>query len=203
MSTIASRSPTDLDVPRDPIFRLTVEQYHEMIRAGILGPDDHVELLEGWLVRKMTKNPPHVVSTALTADELRRIVPAGWHVANQDPVTTRDSEPEPDVSVVRGKVRDYTKRHPGPEDLALAVEVADTSLERDRRLKARVYARAQIPIYWIVNINERVLEVYTQPTSLGRWPKYSSQDVLREGQSVTVVLDGRKVGKIAVRDLLP
>src|SRR5439155_21803197 len=115
-------------VPSEPIWRLSVEQYHEMARAGILTKDDRVELLEGWLVAKMTKHPPHVIATGLIHDALRVIVPDGWYVSKEDPVTTLDSEPEPDLAVIRGTRRDYRDHHPGPLDVVLVVEVADTSL---------------------------------------------------------------------------
>src|SRR4051812_36814523 len=135
----------------DGVWRLSVDQYHAMIRAGILTEDDPAELLEGVLVQKMPKNPAHVLAKLLLVEALRKILPAGWFVNDQDPVTTRDSEPEPDVAVSRGSPRDYPTRHPGPKDTPLVVEIADSSLRRDRGLKKRLYARARIPEYWIVN----------------------------------------------------
>jgi Uma2 family endonuclease len=131
-------------VPELPVRRLSVEQYHQMLRSGILHTEDRVELLEGWLVDKMTKHPPHRVATRLTRGVLEKLVPAGWYVDSQEPVTTIDSEPEPDVCVVRGAPRDYVDRHPGPRDVGMLVEVADESLLRDRGIKKRLYARAQI-----------------------------------------------------------
>ncbi|HEX8203864.1 MAG TPA: Uma2 family endonuclease, partial [Isosphaeraceae bacterium] len=135
----ATRQPPG--VPSETIFRLSVEQYHEMARAGILTRDDRVELLEGWLVAKMTKHPPHVIATGLIHDALRGMAPAGWFVTQEGPVTTLDSEPEPDLALIRGTRRDYRDRHPGPQDVALVVEVADASLPRDRTLKKTIYAR--------------------------------------------------------------
>lgn len=100
-----------LIVPDNPIWRLTVEQYHQMIDAGILTEDDSVELLEGWLITKMPKKPSHSVATELTQDALMTVLPAGWFIKVQEPITTADSEPEPDIMVVRGVRRDYTD-HP-------------------------------------------------------------------------------------------
>jgi Uma2 family endonuclease len=131
--------------PDDLIWRLSVGQYHEMIRAGILTSDDPVELLAGWLVYKMPKNPPHRIATRLAQEVLEAVVPTGWYVDAQEPVTLSDSEPEPDVMIVRGETRDYHDRHPGPEDVALIIEVADPTLERDREVKKILYARAGIP----------------------------------------------------------
>ena len=83
--------------PPEPIWRLSVAQYHEMMNTGILDEDDPVELLEGWLIPKMPKNPPHMVTKGLASDALARLLPPGWHVNEQEPITTEDSEPDPDV----------------------------------------------------------------------------------------------------------
>jgi Uma2 family endonuclease len=165
MSTISSLVPTPQRIkpalPSEPVWRLTVEQYHEMVRTGILTEDDPVELLEGWLVPKVPKNPLHRLSTRLIRLALESLVPAGWYVDSQEPVTLADGEPEPDVMIVRGNSRDYRDRHPGPGEVALVVEVADTSLSRDKGLKKRSYARAGIPVYWIMDLNERRLDIYS------------------------------------------
>ena len=123
-----------VSLPTMPIWRLSVEQYHRMIRFGILTDDDPVELLEGWLITKMPKNPPHRLSTQLTREAIARLLPPGWYVDAQEPITTEDSEPEPDVVVVRGERHDYRDHHPREHDVALVVEVADTTLQRDRTL---------------------------------------------------------------------
>src|SRR5207244_3112541 len=143
---------------------LSVAQYHQMLAAGILNDGDPIELLEGWLVSQMTENPPHRLAAELVRVQLEGVVPSDWHVQSPHPVTTEDSEPEPDASVVRGKRRDYKSRHPAASDLGLMVEVADSSLELDRTTKQRIYARAKIPVYWIVNLIDRQVEVYTHPT---------------------------------------
>src|SRR5712692_8749886 len=136
VATPATQQPAA--VPADRIFRLSVEQYHEMARAGILTEDDPVELLEGWLVTKMTKNPPHSVATHAIRRALDEMIPAGWFVDSQEPLTTDDSEPEPDAMVVRGHWRDYTERHPSPSAVVLVVEVADSTLQNDRTIKKRL-----------------------------------------------------------------
>jgi Uma2 family endonuclease len=132
-------------VPTEPVWRFSVEQYHQMICQSILTEDDPVELLEGWLTLKMPKNPPHRVATKLTRNILEKLVPNGWYVDTQEPITLDKSEPEPDIVIVRGDTRDYLDRHPGAKDIALVVEVSDSTLERDRTLKKRIYARANIP----------------------------------------------------------
>jgi Uma2 family endonuclease len=190
-------------VPTDLIWRLSVDRYHEMIQVGILTEDDSVELLEGWLVSKMPKNPPHRVATRLTRNAMERIVPVGWYVDTQEPITTLDSEPEPDVMVVRGDTRQYIDHHPGPQDLALVVEIAETTLQRDRTLKKRVYAFAGISVYWIVNLIERQVEVYTIPSGVTEQPDYRQYQDYGPLDTIPLVIDGHEVGYIAVRDLLP
>jgi Uma2 family endonuclease len=132
-------------------------------------------------------------------EALARIVPSGWHVTDQEPITTADSEPEPDVVVVRGSLRDYRERHPSPEDIALVVEVADATLQRDRTLKLRVYASAGMVAYWILNLPERQLEVYSDPSEQG---DYRGRVVYTESEAAPVVIEGQEVGRIAVGDVL-
>jgi Uma2 family endonuclease len=191
------------DVPDVPIYRLTVEQYHAIARAGILDEDAPVELLEGWLVQKMTQNPPHVLAVGLLQDALVARVPGDWHVRAGNPVTTADSEPEPDLAVIRGSRRDYRDRHPGPRDAALVVEVADTSLRQDRGRKKRIYARAGIAVYWIVNLSTRQIEVYTGPARTAKRSDYRQRRDCGPDESVSITLDGLEVGSLHVADLLP
>jgi Uma2 family endonuclease len=190
-------------IPKHPIWRMSVDQYHAMVRAGILTDDDPVELLEGMLVLKMSKNPPHHVVTYLVRRALEHLMVAGWYVDSQEPVTTSDSEPEPDVTVVRGDVIHYLDRHPGPEDTALVVEVAEATLRRDRGIKKRIYARAGIAIYWLVNLVNQTVTVYTEPDSTATPPDYRRHRVFRRGDQIPVVVDGLLLGHIAVNDIIP
>jgi len=190
-------------VSAEPIWRLSVEHYHEMIDAGILTDDDPVELLEGLLVYKMPKKPPHILTTDLTRESLARLLPPGWHVKGQDPITTEDSEPEPNVTVVRGDRRDYSERHPGPGDVALVIEVSDTTLRRDRGLKKRLYARAGIPVYLIINLPERQIEVYASPTGEAEEPDYQRRQDYGPDDEVPIIIEGREVGRLLAREILP
>lgn len=173
-----------------------------MGEAGVLSEDDRVELLEGQIVPKMIHNPLHNGTIQLVVDALSRRVPSGFRLRFKSSVTTSDSEPEPDVALVRGTARDFLSRHPGPNDLALVVEVADSSLGRDRE-KRRLYARAGIVAYWIVNLVERQLEVYTDPTGDEASPHFRQTDIFTPDQQVSLVIDGQTLGVIPVRDLLP
>jgi Uma2 family endonuclease len=190
-------------VPTDIIWRFSVDQYHAMIQTGILTEDDPVELLEGWLVTKTSKNPKHRAATRLVRQALERIIAPGWYVDSQEPLTTVDSEPEPDVTIVRGETRQYLDRHPGPQDVALVVEVADSSLQRDRSLKKRLYAVAGIPVYWIVNLLANQIEVYTEPSGPTEKPDYQRQQNYSLTDVVPVVIEGQEVGRLAVQELLP
>jgi Uma2 family endonuclease len=171
-------------VPTDLIWRLSLEQYHDMIRADILTEDDPVELLEGWLVAKLRKKPPHRIATGSTRDALAARLPDGWFVDDQEPITLEDSEPEPDNTVVRGARRDYQDRHPGAADVGVVVEVADTSLARDRGWKKQIYARARIPVYWMVNLIDRQVEVYTDPSGPAAEPDYARHQDYAVGETI-------------------
>ena len=144
MATTTPAPASPQEVPPFPVRRFTVDEYHELMRLGVLTDDDQVELLEGWLVPKVGHNPPHDGTVALIHESLRVLLPPGWHIRVQSSMTTSDSEPEPDLAVVPGTARDYMTRHPDPREIALAVEVSDSSLSRDR-LKRRIYARELLP----------------------------------------------------------
>src|SRR5262249_46180523 len=132
MPVSPGRARMPADVPTLPVRRFSVKEYHRMIDSGILTDEDHVELLEGWIVPKMPRNPPHdTVISVIHNQELGPLLPAGWFCRVQAAVTTDDSEPEPDLAVVRGRERDYLRKHPTPRDMGLVVEVADTTLRRD------------------------------------------------------------------------
>ena len=201
--SVAPSDPRAALVQTDVIWRLTVRQYHEMIQRGILTDDDPVELLQGLLVTKMPKNPPHRIATGLVRDALQALLPPGWYVDTQEPITTGDSEPEPDVAVIRGDTRQYADRHPGPGDVALVVEVADTTLERDRTSKRAVYARARLPVYWIVNLVDRRVEVYLDPAGDDESPDYQTRTQYGPADDVPVTIAGQKVGVIRCDSIMP
>ncbi len=201
--TVIPMANQPVEVSADNIWRLSVEQYHAMIQAGILTEDDPVELLEGWLVTKMSKNPKHRIATRLVRKALEKIISLGWYVDSQEPLTTVDSEPQPDGMVVRGETREYPDRHPGPEDVVLVVEVADSSLQRDRSLKKRLYAAGGIPVYWIVNLLANQIGVYTEPSGPAEKPDYQRQEMYGVTNTVLVVIEGQEIGRLAVQELLP
>jgi hypothetical protein len=189
--------------PTLTLWRWSVEKYHEMVRSGIIGEDDPVELLDGWIVKKMTKSPRHRLVTYLLREALQRRIPEGWYVDSQEPVTLAASEPEPDVFVVRGTPRDFGDHHPGPGDVALVAEVSDSGLLRDRVLKKSIYAAAGIAAYWVVNLVERRLEVYSGCTTSATGPDYAQCDLFAAADRVPLVVDGQIVAEIPLREILP
>jgi Uma2 family endonuclease len=180
--------------------RRTLEEYERRVEAGEFGDHSPYVLIDGVLVEQMTENDPHAAADTLVADELDRIKPAGWHVRHGKPIRipSRQSKPEPDQTVVRGKARDYAKRSPEPSDVALVIEVSDSSLIDDRR-QAEAYGMAGIPVYWIVNLIDGQVEVYSAPGADG----YENLEVLMPGHVLSVIIGGVEVGEIAVDDILP
>jgi Uma2 family endonuclease len=119
------------------------------------------------------------------------------------PIALIESEPEPDAAVVRGDITTYFTRHPTPTDFGIVIEISDSTLAFDRRDKGRIYARAGIPVYWIVNVVDRQVEVYTDPQPGAAPPAYAAQTIYRPGQDVPILLDGTATSAVAVSDLLP
>lgn len=199
MSTVTPTQATPSPPPwaSADVYRFTVDEYERM--AGDLD-DPQVELIDGYVVKKMGKKPPHIWAAGSVLEALETLLPHGWSWRKEDPVRIPDfDEPEPDVVIVRGTREDYRRRIPGPADVALLVEVAETSLERDRGKKLTAYAKGDIPLYWIVNLVDAQVEVYSSPGLDG----YQSSQVFKAGQDVPVVIDGHEVGRIAVADILP
>jgi len=185
------------------IYRLSVAQYHALAAAGILNDDAPVELLEGLLVQKMTKNPPHTTATRLIFKALTTLIPPEWFVDTQEPITLVDSEPEPDIIVIHGHILDYQDKHPEPQNVALVVEVADATLKRDRGSKKRVYAGAKLPVYWVVNLVEKRIEVYTKPWGEGRKADYQTQQNYGLEDEIPIVIGEVEIARLRVSTLLP
>ncbi len=183
--------------------RFTVDEYHRMIETGILTTDDRVELLEGYIVLKMPQNTPHASALDLVEGQFQRILPDGWFLRTQRPITLAASEPEPDGVIVRGNRRAYMPRHPGPADIGLIIEVSDSSLRTDRVEKIEIYGHAGIICYWIVNLVDMQIEVHTQPTGPSVSPGYAQRQDYRPGDSIPVTLDGQPIATIPVNELLP
>ena len=185
------------------IARFSVARYQRMIETGILTVDDKVELLENYVVLKMPRNQPHDGTINLLKAVLPARLPPGWLLRVQQTLVLSESQPEPDLALVRGTPRSFLARHPGAADAGLVIEVADSSLLRDRTDKARIYARDGIPGYWIVNLVDRRVEVYAQPSGAAPLAAYGALQTYRPGEAVPLTLDGNTLGNVPVDELLP
>ena len=203
-------APRATDRPRYGVYsgtatlhRFTVAEYHRMIRDGVLREGGRIELIRGLILKKMPINPHHSKAVRRLNLLLPPLLqPEGWVVFSQQPTTLPDSEPEPDFFVATGPQVKYDDRHPIPEEVGLLIEVADSSLAYDRGDKLTLYAAAKVPVYWIVNIPDRRLEVYTQPRG-GKVPTYRKCDLYAPGQDLPVAVAGKTLGAIPVSELLP
>ncbi len=177
--------------------RWSREEYDKMIEAGVFAPDERVELVEGDIIQMTAHNARHASAMRAAEEALRVTFGRAFDVRVQLPLALGpDSEPEPDVAVVRGHWRDYVNAH--PTTALLVVEISDSSLDFDRRRKARVYALAGIPEYWIVNLADRVLEVHRDP---GADVGYQTQQRLGADQAISPL--ATPSANIAVKDLIP
>ncbi len=187
----------------DPTIRTrrwTRQEYDRLISLGVFDEDEPIELILGRLIVAEPQHTPHATAIDLAAEGLRAAFGEGWRVRVQLPLALgHDSEPEPDIAVVRGAARDFLGAH--PSTAALVVEVADWSLRLDRGPKAWIYARAQIADYWIVNLADRVVEVHREPRNKGHRWTYRSLTVARPGEQLTPL--ATPSARIPVDDLLP
>jgi Uma2 family endonuclease len=194
MSTITSTPSPPLASPE--VYRFTVDEYERM--AGVLD-GSRVELIDGYLVRKMPKKPPHIWAVMCLVQTIPSLLPPGWTWQKEDPVRIPAfDEPDPDLAVLRGSAESYRDRIPDASNVVFLVEVAETTLARDRGQKLVAYARSGIAVYWIVNLVDSQVEVYTGPGTDG----YTSRVDFTVGQHVPVVIGGVEVGRIAVSDVL-
>ncbi|KGF73277.1 hypothetical protein DO97_20800 [Neosynechococcus sphagnicola sy1] len=163
--------PTDLK-------RWTVQDYHRMSELGILTPLERTELLAGQITLMAAKGTLHVTALRLLAKGLDQLLAAQpVFVSTQDPMQLDDfSEPEPDLTIVRGTVLDYVDRHPRSSDIYLVVEVADSTLKQDCEIKDKLYAQSGIDDYWVLDLKNRQLHIFRNPTPRG----YTSHLILTE-----------------------
>jgi Uma2 family endonuclease len=165
MDTAPADIMTRYPVPR---HRLTRRDYYRLGEAGILGEDDRVELLEGQLIDMSPIGPRHAIVTGNLIQRLFAAFAGRAWVRCQDPVVLNDgSEPQPDVALVQRPWRGYPQTHPGPDDIFLLIEVADSSLDFDRTVKLELYARAGIREVWIVDLTTDVVLVHRSPSGEG------------------------------------
>ena len=188
------KTMTTASAPRPRLWARA--EYDRLVAAGVFGPGDRVELLEGEIIEMSPEKSRHAAAVDLALEALRRAFGPAYTIRVQHPLAVSDtSEPEPDLAVVPGTARDYVDHH--PTGAALVVEVSDTSLEYDRTRKARTYAQAGIADYWVVNLVDAVLEVRRDPGLDG----YASLSRLKSDAAVSPL--SAPSARVAVADLLP
>ena len=194
-----------------PPVKITVEQYHRMIEAGILREGEPIELLDGQMIpkdRSAAGEDPMSVGRrhAVVVDVLTGLTPKlrrfGSYIRIQQPVSLSEhQEPEPDAAIVRGAPGSYRDGHPGSPDISCVIEVADSSLAEDRGRKQRIYADHGIAQYLIVNLVDNVVEEYTEP-EVGRG-RYARVTPFAPGKRVELRTASGKPLVVPVRSLLP
>jgi Uma2 family endonuclease len=176
---------TELERQLEPeeLYTWVVADYHQMIESGILTPNCPVELLEGRIIRISPQRPFHASSVHRTNKYLSKLLGNRAEVRIQSPITLGDdSEPESDIAVVSTDINEYADRHPAPKDIYLLIEVADTTLTKDRQLKSRIYAKNLVPEYWILDLQNRQVYIYRSPAG----DKYQIELVLKSEENTSI-----------------
>ncbi len=146
--------------------QFTINEYHRMRDARIFAEDDRIELIDGEIIKMAPIGPRHAACVKRLAEYLGEKVRKLAIVGVQDPVLLSDfSEPQPDISLLKRREDFYSEAHPTPEDILIAIEVADTTAENDRQIKIPSYARAEIQEVWLIDLPSDRIEIYTHPNS--------------------------------------
>jgi Uma2 family endonuclease len=177
---------------------ISVADYHGLIASGFFrGREVSYELLEGRVLEKVRKNPRHNSCQRRLARWLHANAPEACIVGVENSITFQNSELEPDGALIRGREEDFVESNPNGRDVELVVEVGDASLNRDQNWKSKVYAKSGIPHYWIVNIPEACVELYSQPED----ERYARRSVLRGEQEAALTIAGVEL-RVRASDLL-
>ncbi len=204
-------STTTVETPKPPEampYRLTADDYFRMVDDGILPHDRRVWLWEGRLYEKMAKKTlPHAVAFSKVVSALAQVLPPGWCLWPENPITVAsDKVPLPDLTIIliRGEPDDDKRRgrRPEPSDVGLVIEIAGTSLRVDTGPTLEEYARAFLPVYWVLDLVGRRVLACRQPVVEGGRGRYDSVESFGPDQSLPLLLDGREIIRIPVRDLL-
>jgi len=163
---------------------ITVQEYHKMGETGIISADEKVELIEGQIIKKPMKGTSHEAAITRAERALRKPLEDRVLLRLQSAVRLSDySEPEPDIAVVYPDAMDYEDHHPTPPEIYLIVEIADTTLKRDKESKAKVYAKAGINDYWVLDITNRQLYAFREPTATG----YKNEQILSDDATISPI----------------
>jgi len=207
VATIAVEMTFDPEVETEPEFPphlMTADRYERLVEVGGFGADDPVFLWNGRLVEKMPNGRPHSLTSMKLLYTLVRTIPDGWHAVHEVPLKIgMSSMPEPDLMVVRGDPDDYLDRSRTARDVAIVIEVSDSSVAQDSVTKLRAYAIDGVPVYWIANLPSRRIFVHSDPTGPAENPAYREHREFGVGDEIPLVLDGIEVGRVVVREILP
>ncbi len=176
---------TELERQLEPeeLYTWVVSDYHQMIESGILTPNCPVELLEGRIIRMSPQRPFHASSVHRTNKYLSKLLGNRAEVRIRSSITLGDdSEPEPDIAVVSTDINEYADRHPAPKDIYLLIEATDTTLNKDRQLKSRIYAKNLVSEYWILDLQNRQVYIYRSPAG----DKYQIELVLKSEENTSI-----------------
>ncbi len=164
------------------IHLFTVQDYHRMIETGIIDEDERVELLAGQIVKMAAKGTAHNAAVKRTVELLQDLLGRSVLISVQDSIQLNDnSEPEPDIALLMRDPLYYEDHHPTPSEIYLIIEIADTTLRKDCSTKATIYAQSGITDYWVLNINDRQLHVFREPSQEG----YKSELILADSMTIS------------------
>ncbi len=196
VATLAS-SDRYAQPPTVPLRRFTVEEYHRLIEQGFFAADERFELVNGYIVEKMARDPIHDAIIEILDELIRPQLPPGWRMRLQSALTTASGEPEPDIAIVPGSPRDRLTTHPRSSEAALVIEVSNSTLAFDRTEKKRDYALGGTRVYWIVNVPQQQIEIHTQPSG----DRYAHSTTVTLGQVAELAIDGDHMVRLAIADL--
>ncbi|HTQ39117.1 MAG TPA: Uma2 family endonuclease [Pirellulales bacterium] len=183
--------------------RITLDEYRRRAAKGGHSTSNTFELLEGVVVPKCRQTLRHETAVEKLRDYIGIMIPNGWHLLVQQPIACGDSQPEPDLASVCDVLDEYANRPPKAENVSLVVEVADGSLLADRTLKGRIYARAGVVCYWLLNLIDSQLEVFSNPSGPVPMPGYREKRVYRTEDKLSLVIGLDDLGTVRVGDILP
>jgi Uma2 family endonuclease len=185
-------------------YRFSIEEYEHLLQTGILVDGSRIELIDGVIYQTMGQSDSHRLTVHLLNSWLGKMLPEGITHTCQSPIrlVRENSEPEPDLAILKGGPRDYTSKAPGPKDVLLLIEVSTTTLEFDRFEKLPRYASSMIPSVWIINLIDRCVEVYSSPIK-GKNPRYRRVETYTDGDMVELNLADHEPLRLAVAELLP
>jgi Uma2 family endonuclease len=203
MSTVLEQSPVEATPSSEETpYLISTNEFYRMLESEVFPREARVGLWDGRIYEKMGKTQAHAVAGDKVRRTLDRSLPPGWYVSTENPITVSEKRaPLPDLIVLRGEPDDYIDHRPGAADVGLVVELSVTSLKVDRGTKLAAYASAGIPAYWVINLIDRLVHVYSDPVpGEGRFALIAT---VKPGESFPFTLDGNQVGLIAALDLLP